>query len=347
ISRHAPNLARREKIDGVDHVRLRGTDDGRSFPLNLFSDFRWAIRVTRKLPRADVVICRTAILPIWLRWVKPSAGRVAVVLDRTPKGGGRFYGAADHLLSTSSAITSKLCAKNPQWARRVISFHPPIDWTIYMRAALPGKFSDESANASSALPVLTIGYVGPIHPEKGLRLLLRAAELLLTKKLPPWRIELIGPSAIQEGGGGEMFRDALAADFGRSLGERIAFVDHVFDAEQLALRYGAMAIFCHPSLEDKNESFAVNVAKAMAAGAVPIVSDLPDLRELVQENETGLVFDHRAPGAEERLAMIFARLLRDAALRSALARRAQEQVRRYDYAESAADLLAQLMSPKS
>src|SRR5215213_5070669 len=59
ISRHAPNLARREKVDGVEHVRLRGADDRPSLLRNFFSDLRWGIRVARKLPRADVVICKT------------------------------------------------------------------------------------------------------------------------------------------------------------------------------------------------------------------------------------------------------------------------------------------------
>ncbi|MEO7414327.1 MAG: glycosyltransferase family 4 protein [Opitutaceae bacterium] len=347
VSPHSPNLARREKVNAVDHIRLQGADDQDSFLRNLVSDFRWSWRVARNLPAADVVICHTVTLPVWLRWLKPSAGRVAVVLENMPKGAGRFYGAADHLLPMSAAIVAKLGAGNPRLARRITPFHHPIDWATQARWAESEKFSHASAESLSGTRKLTIGYVGPIHPEKGLRLLLRAAELLLAEDVPPWRLEIIGPSSISQGGGGEMFRDALSADFGRALGDRIAFVDHVSDAEQLAARYGAMDLFCYPSLTEKRENFPVTVAEAMAAGATPVVSDLPCFRELVRDEETGLIFDQCPPGGEERLAAKFARLLRDGGLRRGLARRAQEQVRRYDYTESARSLAAQLTSPKT
>jgi hypothetical protein len=72
------------------------------------------------------------------------------------------------------------------------------------------------------------------------------------------------------------------------------------------------------------------------------VSQLPCFNELVRPEETGLLFDHRAPNAIDRLATILARLLREAPLREQLATRAQAHARSYDYAASARSVLAHL-----
>lgn len=103
-----------------------------------------------------------------------------------------------------------------------------------------------------------------------------------------------------------------------------------------------MDIFCYPSLAERGETFGVAIAEAMAAGAAPVVSNLACFNELVRDGDTGLVFDHRGPGAEERLADVLARLLSDAALRRSLAQRAQAHARRYDYADSARTVLGEL-----
>jgi glycosyltransferase involved in cell wall biosynthesis len=115
-----------------------------------------------------------------------------------------------------------------------------------------------------------------------------------------------------------------------------------FDPPELAQRYAAMDIFCYPSLAERGETFGVSVAEAMAAGAAPVVSNLACFNELVRDGETGLIFDHRGSGAEERLAHALARLLSDSALRGTIAQRAQEHVERYDYPRSARTLLEEL-----
>jgi len=129
--------------------------------------------------------------------------------------------------------------------------------------------------------------------------------------LPPWRLDVTGPVSVAAGGGGESYRDALVAEFGPALGARLAFHEAEFDADKLARRYGALDVFCYPSLADRGETFGVAVAEAMAAGAAPVVSNLACFRELVHDGDTGLVFDHAAPDAEVRLAGALARLVRD------------------------------------
>ena len=331
ISRSRPGWASAETVDGVAHRRLRGTDHSRSLAINLFHDFFWGLRVARALPAGDVVICNTVTLPAWLPWVKPSAGRVAVVLGRVPKGQLRFYRKVARLYATSPAVAALAAAAGPLLQGRIRVMWNPIDWKLHASAA-----------AQTGRPV-TIGFVGRLHPEKGLELLLQAAALLAAREgLPPWRLEFTGPSEVSEGGGGTAWLNALSAQFLPALGSRLEFHPPEFDSARLALRYGAIDVFCYPSLAEKGETFGVAVAEAMAAGAVPVVSGLACFDDLVQDGVTGVVFDHRAPDAAAKLAEALARLLTDANRRHTLAQRARESVRRFDTAEIARALLADL-----
>lgn len=331
VSRRWPGFAEQEKISGVNHLRLPGADHASSLGWNLWHDFWWGVRVALAVPPADVIICNTVTLPVWLRRFKPRAGKVVAVMARMPKGHGRAYGGVDLIFSLSEAVSAKLVAENSRLSARIVAFPYPIDWALHF----------QSAKKATAVAPLTIGYVGRVHPEKGLRLLLAAAVRLASRfDLPPWRVKLVGPWSVPEGGGGEEFHQQLIAEFGPRLGSRLEFVGAEFDRQKLAQHYGAMDVFCYPSLAEAGETFGVAVAEAMAAGAAPVVSGLPCFADLVQDGVTGLVFDHLAPDAEARLADALARLLADPALRRALAQRAQDQVRKYDYAESSRAVLA-------
>jgi glycosyltransferase involved in cell wall biosynthesis len=336
VSRRWPGLPDRETTAGVTHVRVPGADHSRWLLPNLWHDFRWGMRVAGVLPAADVVICNTVTLPAWLGAKHPAAGRVVAVLARMPKGHGRAYGRVDLLLSLSEAVSDRLRAENNALASRIAPFPYPIDWQLQANAAA-------SAHAAATQPArpLTIGYVGRIHPEKGLHLLLGAAGKLAARQdLPAWRLELVGPWTVPEGGGGERYRDELQSRFGAALGNRLTFAGPEFSAPKLASRYAAMDVFCYPSTAEAGETFGVAVAEAMAAAVAPVVSQLACFNTLIRDGDTGLVFDHRAADAEIRLANALALLLRDAELRCRIATRAQVHARQFDYPESARALLA-------
>ncbi len=332
VSRTWPGLAARETVAGLTHVRVPGADHTRRLAFNLLLDFVWGLRVARVLPAADVVVCNTVSLPVWLRRVKPSAGRVVAVFGRMPKGQARAYRGVDCLLSVGAAVTGRVRAENPALAGRIVQFPNPIDWGLHARAA---------AKQTPPAPV-TIGYVGRIHPDKGLRLLLTAAaRLALRPGLPAWRLELVGPWTVPLGGGGEDFRDALLAEFGAALGDRLTFSGPEFEAEKLAQRYGAMDVFCYPSLDEHGETFGIAAAEAMAAGCAPVVSGLACFGDLVRDGDTGLVFDHTAPDAVGALATALSRLVAEPSTRAAIAARAQTHARLYDFPDSARFLLGE------
>lgn len=333
VSRAWPDFPAREVADGVAHVRLKGANHTRSLPFNLWHDFWWGVRVARALPEADVVVCNSPTLPAWLGYGRPKAGKVVAVVARMPKGQGRFYGNVDLMLALSEAVAIRLRAENPRLASRIAAFPFPIDWHLHARAA---------SEASPPAPTV-IGYVGRVHPEKGVHLLLEAAaQLTRHSDLPPWRLEVTGPVAVPAGGGGEAYRDKMVAEFGPILRDRLVFRPPEFDPGKLAAIYGKTAVFCYPSLAESGETFGVAVAEAMAAGAAPVVSKLDCFRELVNDGETGLTFDQGAPDAASRLADALARLVRDPASRRLIAKRAQEHVRRFDFAECARVVLQDL-----
>jgi glycosyltransferase involved in cell wall biosynthesis len=337
FSRSWAGLPARETVAGVEHRRLPGFDHTTSLAGNLLRDFLWSWRVFRALPEADIVVCHAVSLPVWLgRW-RPHAGRVVLMPGRLPKGQYRRYAAVARVLAPSSFVRDAVAGENPAFAARVLVTGYPIDWRALSTAQSSPAFLPPPGSADE----VTIGYVGRLHEEKGLRLLVEAASLLAREPgLPPWRLVLCGPSDIARGGSGPGFQAELRTRLSAVLPtERWHMLEPQFDETALAALYRRLDIFCYPSLAEKGETFGVAVAEAMAAGAAAVTSQLPCFPDFVRDGATGLTFDHRAPDTAARLAQALARLLRDRALRQEMAARGRAEVRRFDYPIFAASLL--------
>jgi glycosyltransferase involved in cell wall biosynthesis len=334
ISRRWPGSPTSETLAGVHHLRLLGANHTRYLPLNLLLDFIWGVRVTRALPKADIVITNTVALPVWLHRLKPSAGRVVAVIARLPKGQTRLYGRVHRLLSLSTAVTQRILSENSRLRDRIIAFPLPLNWSLHAAAV--------AAAARSVTPIV-IGYIGRLHPEKGIGLLLSAARQLLARPdLPPWRLRLVGPVAVPAGGGGKTWLKQLCEAHAADFGDRLEITPPEYDPSRLAQIYGTIDIFCYPSLAEQGETFGVAVAEAMATGCVPVVSKIACFAELIREDETGLIFDHRSLHPEKNLADALGQLLADAPRRQRLAARARAHVRPFDYPDVAARLLGEL-----
>lgn len=318
VSRVSPGLAPNEAVDGVRHIRLPGFGHTRHLAINLALDLLWGIRVTRALPPGDAVICNTIALPVWLRRLRPSAGIVCVMMGRAPKGQVRFYRGVARIYSPSTFAASMI---TQPWAfARTRAIGNPIDWPLLARSS-----------SQPGTPI-TIGFVGRLHPEKGVEVLVRAAVLLAGRAgLPQWRLRIVGPSSVGDGGGGEAWLGGLKREASAALGNRIEWLPPEFDAGRLAKTYGTLDIFCYPSLAEKGETFGVAVAEAMAARCAVVVSALGCFSDLVTDGRTGLVFDHGAANREAILAECLGRLVSDPGLRGDLALNGQEHARRFDY----------------
>jgi glycosyltransferase involved in cell wall biosynthesis len=223
--------------------------------------------------------------------VRKPIGKVAVMVGRTPKGQIPLYWKVARIYAPSTYVMDLIKSPRALAVTKVIGY--PIEWADHARAA-----------AQTGNPV-TIGFVGRVHPEKGIELLLRAAGLLAAMDgLPEWRLRIVGPVAVEAGGGGEAWAASLRAAIPEALARRIEWLGPEFDAARLAQVYGTLDVFCYPSLALGGETFGVAVAEAMAAGGAAVVSDLACFRDLVSDGETGLVFARAEPDAGARLAVL-------------------------------------------
>jgi glycosyltransferase involved in cell wall biosynthesis len=323
LSRQWPGWPDREMLGGVRHIRLRGYDHTGRLGRNLWRDFLWSRRVSRALPPADITVATCVALPLWLGRKRGRAGRLVVMTGRMPKGQYRFYGRLDRVLAVSAPVRDAVLRENPRLAPRVRISGYPLDWTA---------LAQPRAEPAAGSPAI-IGYIGRIHREKGLDLLAAAlGELARLPGLPPWRAVLCGPTGVAQGGSGE--------DYARDLRNTLAvalpagawdMLPPQFSEEPLVRLYRSFDVFCYPSLAAKGETFGVAVAEAMAAGAAPIVSNLPVFRDFVRPGRNGEVFDPSGAGAASRLAASLAGLLADPGRRRRLAEAARADTARYDF----------------
>jgi glycosyltransferase involved in cell wall biosynthesis len=336
VSRRWPDLPPDEMRNGVRHLRLPGYAHTASLPRNLWLDLLWSRRVGRALPAADITIVNCVALPVWLGWLRGRTGRLVVIPGRIPKGQFRLYRRLDRVFAVSTVVRDAVIAENPGLAPRTRVFGYPIDWS-----GLAG-----SPRTTTAGDPVTIGYVGRLHREKGLDLLVAAATQLVARKdLPAWRLLLCGPSDIARGGSGPEFVAELDRQLAEFLPpERFRRLEPEFSDTGLAAIYRQMGVFCYPSLAAQGETFGVAVAEAMAAGAVPVVSNLKSFADFVFPDKNGIVFDATAPDAAGRLADALSGLLADPTRRARLAAAAQASTRSYDFPAFAERLLEDLSS---
>lgn len=287
VSRKLPNLPREEVIDGVRHVRVNGFDTPRSLIWLKFLDLIYSIRTMSILPPADIIVTNTFWLPILLR--DPARGKIYVHVGRYPKGQMRFYRRAVRLQAPSRAIADKITREAPALASKVTAIPYPI--TTPTIAAPPRSLSEREK---------VILFVGRVHPEKGVHLLIDAFVSGAQSAFADWKLMIVGPTDTKLGGGGAAYlaslqRAALKAD------GKIDFVGALFDPATLAEAYQRSRIFVYPSLSERGESFGLAPLEAMTHGCAAVVSDLGCFRDFIRDNETGFVFDHRAQSAADSL----------------------------------------------
>ena len=331
LSRRWPGLLEAETCNGVRHLRLRGHAHTPHLLRNLWLDLLWSHRVWHALPPADITIVNCVALPVWLGTFRRAAGQVVIMPGRMPKGQFRLYRRVDRVLAVSSAMQTAIVTENPRLAPVLRVSGYPIDWRQLAQPRPPPP---------AGTPV-TIGYVGRLHREKGLELMVAAlAKLAEHTPQPSWRVLICGPADVARGGSGREFRAELERRLTASLPPgRFSLLDPVFADERLAAIYRQIDIFCYPSLAARGETFGVAVAEAMAAGAVPVVSRLGSFTDFVRPDETGVVFDHTAADAAGQLTAALAGLLSDPSRRIQLAAAAQAAVQRYDFPGFAGRLL--------
>ena len=286
-----------ENIGGVHHCRVPGFATPKSIIVNLSLDFIYSLRVLRKLEPADILVTNTFWLPMIVR--SKSLGKLCVHVARLPKGQMRLYSHAARLQAVSRAVKIAIASQAPNCESKVVVI--PNYLTDHWFEPLTVKDEDREP---------TILYVGRVHPEKGLHLLIEAFALLKKKNNMKWRLKIVGPISVSEGGGGQDYEHKLQR-LAQTAQSEIDWIGPTYDVTELIPHFDRASIFVYPSIAEKGESFGLAPLEAMSRGCPTIVSNLTCFQEFLKAGVNGLVFDHRRHDAAERLASLIEDLIRD------------------------------------
>jgi glycosyltransferase involved in cell wall biosynthesis len=304
----------RETINGVTYIRAGGFSQGRHIGLDLVKDFAYALHTLPRLPKADILVTNDFWLPALAQRLRRNAGRIVVNVNRFPKGQFFLYRGVSRLAAASRAIEAAITEECPDLKSRICVFPNPIDTRAF--SFLPTLQTNKDRK--------TILYVGRIHPEKGLDILISALTYLKIS-VPTAKLRIVGPHKEEQGGGGKGYLDCLKS---KAAGLDVSFDEPVFEPERLAGVYQTADLFCYPSIAEKGEAFPVAPLEAMASGLVPIVSNLGCFRDFIDEGKSGYYFDHQCLEPARRLAEVIRSAIEDsqgtAAMSLNAARRAQE-----------------------
>ena len=295
VSRKMPGLPREETIDGVKHLRVNGFDTPRSLVWLKFLDLIYSLRTMSilrarrmsELPHADVIVTNTFWLPILLRDSKH--GRVYVHVGRYPKGQMRFYGKAARWQAPSQAIARAMAAEAPRFANKVVSIPYPVTKSTLIN----------SPPASGEREKIML-FVGRVHPEKGVHILIDAFASGVRTAFTDWKLMIVGPTETNLGGGGETYLASLQAAAQKAEG-KIIFAGSIFDTTKLTNAFRSARLFIYPSLSERGESFGLAPLEAMAHHCAVLVSNLDCFHDFIRDHETGFFFDHRAEPIVETL----------------------------------------------
>jgi glycosyltransferase involved in cell wall biosynthesis len=307
ISRVYGSLPKEEVIDGVHHVRIPGFATPRSLLRLKWRDLRYSRRVLRVLPKADVLVTNTFWLP--LLSPRPDAGKLYVHVARYPKGQLKFYSKAARLQTVSSAVRNAACAQAPRLAERV--------------RVIPNFVSLAGSSGTQYQRQQVILYAGRVHPEKGIHLLLDAFLKLCAGGLRGWKLRIVGPWEVTQGGGGNQYFTELSEKSGPA-GDLVDLTGPTFDVDRLTDHYRQSSFFVYPSLAERGESFGLAPLEAMAEGCPPVVSSLDCFLDFLKPGQNGWSFDHRGPDAVGNLASILKTVIETTGSLQAIRERARQ-----------------------
>src|SRR5207244_4779773 len=112
---------------------------------------------------------------------------------RFPKGQMRFYSRAARLQTVSRVVAEAIASQTPAMKSR----------TRVIPYPLIGSGSDPSESKRSKEK--RILFVGRVHPEKGVQLMIRVFAAVPREKLDGWNLDIVGPAETRFGGGGARY----------------------------------------------------------------------------------------------------------------------------------------------
>jgi glycosyltransferase involved in cell wall biosynthesis len=162
--------------------------------------------------------------------------------------------------------------------------------------------------------VVTIGYIGGLKPEKNVETLVKAFEGFM-KSYPKAKAKLI---IIGDGPTRPILEEYVRK---RGIENIVSFLGFIPNAYKLL---NAIDIFVLPSL---SEGSPIALIEAMSSGKAIIASDIPAIKELVEDGKDALLFDPRDP---VQLKNLILKLYNDPELRKKLGENAKRKAEQYN-----------------
>jgi glycosyltransferase involved in cell wall biosynthesis len=242
-------------------------------------------RIVRELPHFDVVNVHgpvPTVSDVFLslsRWLPPHARPAVVYTHHAPIDipGASWMSMRYNRLHQALALRAdRIVASSPHYARQHRSLCGPvvraIPWGADPRPSAPARYPRPHGE-------LNVLFVGQMRPYKGVETLLAAAEG------QPWlRLTLVGSGTELARYRGFAERRGIA---------NVRFAGRLSDAD-LHHQYEISDAVVLPSVT-RAEAFGLVLLEGMAAGCVPVASDLPGVRDIA--GPTGLLVRAGNPGA--------------------------------------------------
>jgi colanic acid/amylovoran biosynthesis glycosyltransferase len=290
--------------DGAILENLRSRKSRRAQLLPLFLAEVLAIRREVRAVKPDV---------IHVHWLIPQGLAALIAAPTVPKlvtsHGGDVYGLRDRVsrrlfravLNNADAVTTM----NTEMRDRLVELGADPATTVVLSMGADVAAIRPLA-AASERRTGRILFVGRLVEKKGVSVLLEALRLL---DVGGYDLRVVGDGPL---------RSKLTSE---SSGVAATFVG-VLGREALAAEFGAASIAVFPSVpaaSGDQDGLPVALLEAMSAGCAVLASNLPGLRDAVEDGRSGLL---TTPGSALELATALGRLLGDPALCDQLGRAA-------------------------
>lgn len=300
--------------DGAILENLRSRKSRWAQVLPLFLAQVLAIRREARAAEPDV---------IHVHWLIPQGLAALIAAPKVPTlvtaHGGDLYGLHDRLsrrliravLKHADAVTTM----NTDMLDRLLELGADPATTVVLSMGADVTAIRPLAAAVERRPGRIL-FVGRLVEKKGVSVLLEALKLV---DASGYDLRVVGDGPLR----GQLTSEAsgLSATFVGVLGR-----------EALAAEFGAASIAVFPSVaaaSGDQDGLPVALLEAMSTGCAVVASDLPGLRDAVEDGQSGLL---TTPGSAAELAAALGRLLRDPQLCDELGRAAEARAESFSVA---------------
>ena len=305
ISKKIKKNSERELIDGILYRRIGGYSSTNNILLRLILDLLYTIKAVLILSKSiEIIVTNTFWSPIIFPFFVSKKSKIYVDVARMPKGQMFLYKFAARLRVNAEVVKKKIIKEIPKSQVKKIKVIPP---------SIPFEFP-ATVNIKNKKPLIV--YLGRIHKEKGIELFINALKKVDLKK---WKVRIIGPWKISDGGSGKDYKNFLT----KQIKNKSIVVENPISSKNIIKLYKDTSIFVYPSLA-KGETFGMAVIEFMSFGAVPIVSGLECFKDFIRPNLNGMTFNHKLKDSSLIFANCLKILIENKKLRLKMANQALE-----------------------